>query len=80
MSRLKAQSTASTITPRQAVTTQWPQMQLPPLDPRFGSMNSAHVDYLQTWYAGVQGAVNTRLASMSDDIEELKSQLKSTAK
>jgi len=57
----------------------WPQMELPPADPRFG-MTSDHAEALQQWYSGVQVAVSASMSAMGAQIETLKSQLSATTK
>lgn len=71
--KLRPQTTAATVTQAQS-SIAWPALQLPEPDPRQG-MTGAHVDALQAWYAGLQGALNTRLAAMSGTIDTLNAQV-----
>jgi hypothetical protein len=77
MPNLKKQS--STQTPAHAKMT-WPTLEMPPVDhpdKRVTEAFAGQNKYLQEWYAGLQGSVNTRLAEMSNELESLKSKLNS---
>ena len=73
MSRLKAQ-TAGVRPPPAPVAMAWPALNLPAPDPRLG-MTGEHLAALHAWYAGLQGAVNARLAALANKVEHLNAQV-----